>query len=42
MYDCVMDYLFDQALDELTRDKDRFLDWDEREPVNRPPDDEDS
>lgn len=42
MHDCVMDYLFDQALDELTRDKDRFLDWDEREPVNRPPDDEDS
>lgn len=38
MYDRIFDYEFDEAL----RDEERFLDWDERKPVNRPPDDEDS
>lgn len=38
MYDSMMDYEFEIAL----RDLERFLDDDEREPVNHPPDDEDS
>ena len=38
MYDSMRDHEFEEAL----RDLERFLDDDEREPVNRPPDDEDS
>lgn len=38
MYDSMRDYEFEEAL----RDLERFLDDDERDPVNRPPDDEDS
>lgn len=38
MYDSMRDYEFEEAL----RDLERFLDDDEREPVNSPPDDEDS
>ena len=34
----------EKVIEETIRqmDEERFLDWDEREPVNRPPDDEDS